>query len=72
MALAPTTAATTVRGQDSGTPIGTGGPFVETKEALGGFYVIDAKDLDQAIAFAKLLPTTGGVEVRPVIDTSGG
>ncbi len=71
-ALAPTAAATSVRGQSTGSPSVTDGPFVETKEALGGFYLIDAKDLDQAIAFAKLLPTNGGVEVRPVVDTSGG
>ena len=71
-ALAPSPAATTVRGQSTGSPSVTDGPFAETKEALGGFYLIDAKDLDQAIAFAKLLPTNGGVEVRPVIDTSGG
>jgi hypothetical protein len=71
-ALAPSPTATTVRGQSTGSPSVTDGPFAETKEALGGFYLIDAKDLDQAIAFAKLLPTSGGVEVRPVIDTSGG
>lgn len=70
--LAPTPAATTVRGQSTGSPSVTDGPFAETKEALGGYYVIDAKDLDQAIAFAKLLPTNGGVEVRPVVDNSGG
>ena len=71
-ALAPTPTATSVRVQSGGTHAVTDGPFVETKEALGGYYIIEAKDLDQAIAFAKLLPTTGGVEVRPVIDTSGG
>jgi hypothetical protein len=71
-ALAPSSTATSVRGQLSGAPAVTDGPFAETKEALGGFYVIEAADLDQAIAFAKILPTNGGVEVRPVIDTSGG
>ena len=71
-ALAPSSTATAVRGQLSGAPTVTDGPFAETKEALGGFYVIEASDLDQAIAFAKILPTNGGVEVRPVIDTSGG
>ncbi|MCZ3390139.1 MAG: YciI family protein [Actinomycetia bacterium] len=71
-ALAPTAVATTVRGQSTGSPSVTDGPFVETKEALGGFYVIDAKDLDEAIAFAKISPTNGGVEVRPVVDTVGG
>jgi hypothetical protein len=46
----------------------TDGPFVETKEALGGYYVIDAPDLDTALAVAKLCPARfGGVEVRPVM-----
>jgi hypothetical protein len=50
----------------------TDGPFVETKEALGGFYLIEAADLDQALAFAKLCPAPdGGVELRPIMDTSG-
>jgi hypothetical protein len=71
-ALAPTATATTVRGQSSGTPIVTEGPFAEAKEALGGFYLIEARDLDQAIEFAKILPiAVGGVEVRPVMVTSG-
>lgn len=64
-ALAPTTTATTVT---SGGTV-TDGPFVETKEALGGFYVIEARDLDHAIEMAKLCPAPGGgVEVRPVVD----
>jgi hypothetical protein len=72
-ALAPTATATTVRRQMAGEPVVTDGPFAETKEALGGFYLIEAKDLDQAIEFATILPVaTGGVEVRPVVDTSGG
>lgn len=71
-ALAPTTTATSVRVQSGGSRSVTDGPFAETKEALGGYYVIDAIDLDQAISFAKILPTTGCVEVRPVVDTSGG
>jgi hypothetical protein len=46
----------------------TDGPFVETKEALGGFYVIEAADLDEAISIAKDVPAPhGGVEVRPVM-----
>ena len=45
----------------------TDGPFVETKEALGGYYLIEAADLDEAIAIAKQVPVgVGGVEVRPV------
>jgi len=71
-ALQPTSTATTVRGQMSGSPSITDGPFAETKEALGGYYLIEATDLDQAISFAKLVPTTGCVEVRPIADTSGG
>ncbi|MGH3319344.1 MAG: YciI family protein [Streptosporangiaceae bacterium] len=67
-ALQPTATATTVRGD-----VVTDGPFVETKEALGGFYVVEAADLDQALAIAKLCPAGGGgVEVRPVLDVSGG
>jgi hypothetical protein len=46
----------------------TDGPFVETKEALGGFYLIEASDLDEAIAIASDVPVPhGGVEVRPVL-----
>ena len=62
-ALQPVTTATSVRGSDV-----TDGPFVETKEALGGFYIIDAPDLDTALAVGKLCPARfGGVEVRPVM-----
>ena len=71
-ALTPTSTATTVRLVD-GQVIATDGPFAETKEALGGFYLIEANDLDHALAVAKLCPApNGGVEVRPVLDTSGG
>jgi hypothetical protein len=70
-ALQPTTTATSVRGGATGDHVVTDGPFVETKEALGGFYMIEATDLDQAIAFAKQCPAPfGGIEVRPVLDTS--
>jgi hypothetical protein len=70
-ALQPTGTATSVRGQSGGDQVVTDGPFVETKEALGGFYVVEAADLDQAIAFAKVCPApNGGIEVRPVMDTS--
>ena len=62
-ALQNTSTATTVRGSDV-----TDGPFVETKEALGGYYLIDAPDLDSALAVAKTVPARfGGVEVRPVM-----
>jgi hypothetical protein len=67
-ALQPTTTATSVRGD-----VVTDGPFAETKEALGGYYLIEAADLDQALDIAKLCPAPyGGVEVRPIMDTSGG
>lgn len=70
-ALQPTTTATSVRGEASGDKVVTDGPFVETKEALGGFYIVEAADLDQAISFAKQCPApAGGIEVRPVMDTS--
>jgi hypothetical protein len=62
-ALQPTTTSTTIRDD-----VVTDGPFVETKEALGGYYLVDATDLDQALAVAKLCPAPyGGVEVRPVM-----
>jgi hypothetical protein len=68
-ALQPTATATSVR--DDGRSV-TDGPFVETKEALGGFYLIEATDPDQALAFAKLCPAPGGgIELRPIMDTSG-
>ena len=63
-ALQSTGTATSVRG---GSEV-TDGPFVETKEALGGYYLIDAPDLDAALAVGKLCPARfGGVEVRPVM-----
>jgi len=71
-ALAPTTTATTVRPVPDGEALVTDGPFAETKEALGGYYLVEAADLDQALAFAKTLPTSGCVEVRPIVPTSGG
>lgn len=66
-ALQPTATATTVRKDESGGFTVTDGPFVETKEVLGGFYLIEAADLDEAIELAKQVPAPfGGVEVRPV------
>jgi len=64
--LLSTGTAVTVR-LAAGTPLATDGPFAETKEALGGFYLIEADDLDHALAISKLCPAPyGGVEVRPV------
>ena len=66
-ALQPTSTATTIRGD-----VVTDGPFIETKEAVGGYYLIEARDLDHAIAIARECPAPyGGVEVRPIMDTSG-
>jgi hypothetical protein len=67
-ALERSTTASTVK-QGDGVPLITDGPFIETKEALGGFYLLECKDLDQALALAKLCPS-GNIEVRPVMDTS--
>ena len=66
-ALQPTTTATSVR-DDGGKPLVTDGPFAETREQLGGFYVLDVPDLDEAIKWAHRCPaaTYGTVELRPV------
>ncbi|WP_433045411.1 YciI family protein [Dactylosporangium sp. CS-033363] len=62
-ALQDTNTATSIRDD-----VVTDGPFVETKEVLGGYYLIDAKDLDHALEISKLCPARfGGVEVRPVM-----
>ena len=67
--LQPPTTATTVKIQETGDHIVTDGPFAETKEQLGGYYLLDCKDLDDALAWAKRIPWPGGsVEVRPVMD----
>ena len=67
--LQPTATATTVRVRD-GEPLLTDGPFAETREQLGGYYLLDCKDLDEAIAWAARIPGAqqGSVEVRPVMD----
>lgn len=65
--LKPVTTATTVRVRDGKTMI-TDGPFAETREQLGGYYLVEAKDLDEANAIAARIPTAryGSIEVRPV------
>lgn len=67
-ALEPTSASTTVRVRDGKTLV-TDGPFAETKEALGGFYMIDCEDLDTALAAAAGIPGArfGTIEVRPIV-----
>ena len=68
-ALQPTSTATSVRRDSSGELVVTDGPFAETKEALGGYYLLEAGDLDEAISLAKQVPASvGGVEVRPIMD----
>lgn len=63
MALEPSGTATAIRGD-----LVTDGPFIETKEGLAGVFVIEARDLDHALALAKMTPIVdGGVEVRPLI-----
>jgi hypothetical protein len=66
--LYPTATATTVRVRGDERAV-TDGPFAETKEQLGGFYVLDCKDLDEAIEWAAKIPgaQTGSIEVRPVM-----
>ena len=67
-ALQPTTTATTVRVRD-GKTLTTDGPFAETREQLGGYYLVEARDLDTALAIAARIPgaRTGSIEVRPVM-----
>ena len=69
-ALQPVATATTVRVK-SGKTLTTDGPFAETREQLGGFYLVEAKDLDEAIRLAAGIPgaRTGSIEVRPIMPT---
>jgi hypothetical protein len=69
-ALQPTATATTVRVRN-GETLSTDGPFAETKEQLGGYYVIEAKDLDEAIEVAARIPDVrgGSIEIRPIMET---
>jgi hypothetical protein len=65
--LQPTSTATTVRVRE-GKTLTTDGPFAETREQLGGYYIVEAKDLDAAIAIAARIPSArlGSIEVRPI------
>jgi hypothetical protein len=70
--LQPISMATSVRMRD-GKKLVTDGPFAETREQLGGYFLIDAQDLDEAIAIAGRLPPArkGTVEIRPIVELSG-
>jgi hypothetical protein len=70
--LHPTATATSVRVR-GGTFLVTDGPFAETREQLGGYYLISARDLDEAIAIAGQIPaaTVGTIEIRPVMEIPG-
>jgi hypothetical protein len=74
--LKPSTTATTVRLSDDKKPLITDGPYAETKEQLAGYYLLDCKDLDEAIGYATKIRTrcaagrVGGVEIRPVLEFS--
>jgi hypothetical protein len=70
--LQPASMATSVRVRD-GKRFVTDGPFAETREQLGGYFLVDAKDLDEAIGIAEKIPMArkGTVEVRPVIEIAG-
>ena len=70
--LQPVATATSVRIRD-GKPLITSGPFAETREQLGGFFMVDAKDLNEAISIAARIPGArkGTVEVRPVMELAG-
>src|SRR5260221_3209089 len=67
--LQPTTTATTVRVRD-GKILTTDGPFAETREQLGGYYLMNCKDLDEAIALAAKIPAAadGSIEIRPIME----
>jgi hypothetical protein len=70
--LHPVSTATSVRVRD-GKPLVTDGPFAETREHLGGYFLIDAKDLDEAISIAARIPGArlGTVEIRPIVEVAG-
>ena len=70
--LHPTAMTTSVRVRD-GKPLITDGPFVETREQLGGYYLVDVPNLDEAIAIASRIPGArlGAVEIRPVVHLPG-
>jgi hypothetical protein len=65
--LKPSNTATTIRRGGDGKSLTTDGPFAETREQFSGYYIVEAKDLDEAMAIANRIPfTEGAVEVRPI------
>jgi hypothetical protein len=67
--LQPTSEGKTVRGGRDEERVVTDGPFAETKEQIGGFYLLECKDMDEALEWAKKVPIRGGaIEVRPVME----
>jgi hypothetical protein len=71
--LQPPSTATTIRSTDGTDRVISDGPYAETREHLGGYYLVDVADLDEALTWAKQLPLPPGlaVEVRPVLPTGG-
>ena len=65
--LQPARTATTVK-FNGGKPVATDGPFIETKETIGGFAIVNVPDLDRALDLAKSWPAQGKVEVRPLVE----
>jgi hypothetical protein len=72
--LEPATAATSIRTGSAGQQLVSDGPYTETKEVIGGYYLLEAPDLDEAIRLARLIPeasaATSGVEIRPIRESS--
>ena len=70
--LEPSSTATTLRSGAADAPAVTDGPFLETKEVLGGFYLVEAADLDEAVALSRELAEVrhdhSGVEIKPLVD----
>ena len=72
--LGPSSSSATVR-EKNGKPVITDGPFTETREQIGGYHLVECRDLDEAISIAARIPTVrvgGSIEVRPVEQASGG
>ena len=68
--LGPSRMATTLRWGEAGKPVATDGPFAESKEQLGGFWILECGDLDEAVEWASKAPIqNGALEVRPIVDS---